>query len=82
MSSAVRAAGLDPAHAVIAAGWPPEPATQPDDPTAEHWQRVLALRVRAVAEANNDGDRRLLLEALNDLSAAAFGWADHLETRR
>jgi hypothetical protein len=74
-------------EAISAAGPLPEPGAGPASPwgppseaglAAERWQQLLALRVRAVAEANIGGDVRLLVEALNDLSAAAFGWADHL----
>jgi hypothetical protein len=50
------------------------------DPRAS--QRLLALRVRAVADATKIGDDVLLTEALRDLGALAFGWAEALAAKR
>jgi hypothetical protein len=65
---------------------PPHPEARSADgqagmpaPNIPRQQRVLALRVQSVVTAASCDDRRLLVEALKDLAAAAYGWADDIQ---
>lgn len=78
LNQAVRAAGLAPRAPGQHAS--PEPR-RGGVAESEAWprpQRMLALRVRAVAELARRDQPTLLIEALTDLVAAASSWADQI----
>jgi hypothetical protein len=77
------AAGLEPRPQGRHAPQAPEystPRLEADEPgpAAETLKEVLALRVRAVAEARRSGDEWSLRAALVDVAAGALAWAEAL----